>query len=220
MCGRFTTTIDLEEIARYFKIKTTEGEYTPLYNAAPSQEIPVVLGKDNRKLAFFRWGLIPSWAKDPGIGSKLINARAETLTEKPSFRRAYKQGRCLIPADSFFEWKKEGRNKTPYRIFMRNNSPLGMAGLWDIWSPPGRPPLYSCAIITTKANSLLQPLHDRMPVIIRPQDYDLWLDTSVQEHAVLNSLLIPYPPEEMDIYQVSPLVNSPLNNSPDVIKPV
>lgn len=220
MCGRFTTTIDLEEIARHFNIDVVEGEYQPLYNAAPSMEIPALTDSPSRKLSFFCWGLVPSWANDPTIGNKLINARAETLAEKPSFRRAYQQRRCLIPADSFFEWKKEKKSRIPYRIFMRNKSPFGLAGLWEVWSPSGGTPLYSCTIITTEANALLRPIHDRMPVIIKPQDYNLWLNPSVQEPFVLNSLLQPYPPEEMDICEVSPLINNPFNNSPDVIKSV
>ena len=220
MCGRFTTTIDLEEIARHFNIDVVEGDYQPLYNAAPSMQVPVVVGNQSRKLSFFRWGLVPSWANDTTIGNKLINARAETLADKPSFRRAYQQRRCLIPADGFFEWKKEKKSKIPYRIIMRNNAPFGLAGLWEVWSPPGGTPLYSCTIITTEANALLRPIHDRMPVIIKPQEYRFWLDTAIQEPFILNRLLQPYPPEEMDIYEVSPLVNSPLNNLPEVIKPV
>ena len=220
MCGRFTTTIDLEEIARHFNISVVNGDFEPLYNAAPSMDVPVVKDSPSRQLSFFRWGLVPPWANDPVIGSKLINARAETLAAKPSFRRAYQQRRCLIPADSFFEWKKDKKSKTPYRILLRNRSPFGLAGLWEVWSPPGRTPLYSCTIITTEANTLLSPIHDRMPVIIKPRDYNLWLDPSVQEPFVLNPLLQPYPPEEMDLYEVSPLVNNPLHNLPEVIQPV
>ncbi|MCR4442282.1 MAG: SOS response-associated peptidase [Peptococcaceae bacterium] len=220
MCGRFTTTIDREQIERYFKIARVDGEYAPLYNAAPAQNIPVVLEDGARRLAFYRWGLVPSWAKDPAVGNRLINARAETLLEKPSFRRSFLQRRCLVPADGFFEWKKEGANKTPYRIIMKDGSPFGMAGLWEVWSPPGQEPLYTCAIITTGANSLLRGIHERMPVILTPENYDLWLDPAVQSPVLLNRLLAPYPAELMDFYAVSPLVNSPLYNTPEAIKPV
>lgn len=197
MCGRFTTTINLEEIERYFKITRTEGEYTPLYNAAPSQDIPVIQGNNHRTLAFYRWGLIPSWAKDKSIGNKLINARAETLLERPSFRSPYLHKRCLIPADSFFEWKKEGKRKIPHRFLMKDNTPFAMAALWDVWITPDKQPLHTCSIITTDANNVVQDIHDRMPIILDTKDYDLWLDPSIKDPAYLNQLLKPFPGELM-----------------------
>jgi putative SOS response-associated peptidase YedK len=220
MCGRFTTTIDLDEIARHFKINNIEGEYSPLFNAAPTQSIPIVLDAISRKLTFYRWGLIPSWAKDKSIGNKLINARSETLMQKPSFRRLYTKRRCLIAADSFFEWKKEGKQKLPYRILMKNHSPFAMAGLWDAWVTPEGLSLYSCCIITTKANSLIENIHNRMPVILNPSDYDLWLNTTIHDNSLLDHLLTPYPAEFMISYRVSTLINSPLNNTPDIIKAI
>lgn len=219
MCGRFTITIDLEEIIEYFEIARVEGPYKPLYNAAPTQEIPVVTGPNPRKLSFFHWGLIPYWAKEKSIGTRLINARAETLAQKPSFRQSYARKRCLIVADGFYEWKKSGRTKLPHRIVLKNGSPFAMAGLWDSWSLPGNPPLYSCTIITTEANNLLAPLHNRMPVILRPEDYRSWLDPAPQAPDSLNHLLKPYPPAEMDLYSVSSLVNSPANDFPQLILP-
>lgn len=220
MCGRFTTTIDQEELEKYFKISRTEGEYAPLYNAAPTQKIPVVREIGSRVLVFYRWGLVPSWAKDESVGYKLINARAETLQEKPSFRRLYKRRRCLIPVDGFFEWKKEGKTKKPMRIIMKDRSPFALAGLWDSWHAPDRDPLLTCTIITTTANALVGSIHQRMPVIISTQDYGLWLDPSLEETDLLQPLLKPYPHDLMDMYPVSPLINSPQNNTPEVILPV
>lgn len=218
MCGRFTTTIALEELLKYFHIDSVKGNYSPLYNAAPTQNIPVILGKNPRLLVFFRWGLIPYWAKDISIGSKLINARAETLLDKPSFRDSFKKRRCIIVADSFFEWKKCANKKIPYRIFMKDKTPFAMAGLWEKWSPPQGSPLLTCTIITTEANSLLEPLHHRMPVILKPEETATWLDPSQQNPAQIKYLLKPYPSEDMEYYTVSSLVNSPSNTSPDIIK--
>lgn len=219
MCGRFTTTVDLEEIKRYFKIGTVEGEYNLLYNAAPGQDIPVVLGPA-RTLAFFRWGLIPFWAQDKSIGNKLINARSETLAEKPSFRQAFLKRRCFIPADGFYEWKKEGKNKTPYRVIMADKSPFAMAGLWETWFPEPERAIHSCTIITLHANSLLSPLHDRMPAILEPGEISLWMDPDLTDPKILKGLLKPFPSQHMTLYPVSSLVNSPSNNSPQVIEPL
>lgn len=200
MCGRFTTTIDLEEIERYFKIARIEGEYIPLYDAAPSQDIPIIIGNAPRTLAFYKWGLIPSWAKDKSIGNKLINARAETLLERPSFRNSYLRKRCLVAADSFFEWKKEGKRKIPYRFLMKDSMPFAMAALWDSWITPENQPFHTCSIITTDANSLVETIHDRMPVILDTKDYDLWLDPSIKDPVCLNQLLKPFPSELMKSY--------------------
>lgn len=220
MCGRFTTTIDLEEIRRYFKIDAVEGEYQTLYNAAPTQNIPVILGKHPRTLSFYRWGLVPSWAKDISIGNKLINARAETLTEKASFRHAFRNRRCLIPADGFYEWKKLGKHKEPYRIIKRDKTPFALAGLWDLWSSMDTA-LYSCTIITTTANDVVQNLHERMPVILDDEkDIELWLNPDISDHDLLKNLLKPYPSENITYYQVSSQVNSPGINMPQLIIPV
>ncbi len=223
MCGRFTTTMDIDTITEHFKIDIVEGEYSPLYNAAPTQNIPVVRDSHPRKLSFFRWGLIPSWAKDEKIGYSLINARSETVAEKPSFRQSFLKKRCIIVADGFYEWKKSDPNKRssskqPYRITLRDNAPFAMAGLWEMWMTPQKQPLFTCTIITTNANSLLAPLHNRMPVILSAQAIETWLDSSVCEQSVLEPLLQPYLPDLMDYYPVSSLVNSPANNSPQVIQ--
>ena len=168
-----------------------------------------------------RWGLVPSWAKDLSIGSRMINARAETVAEKPAFRQAFRERRCLIMADGFYEWRTTGRSKQPYHITHRDKAPFGFAGLWDRWQPPGGgQPIESCTIITTAANELVAEYHDRMPVILDLADYDLWLDPTVHEPQRLLPLLKPYPASKMVAYPVSSIVNSPTNESPDCVKPL
>lgn len=218
MCGRFTTTIDLEEIKRYFDIKSIEGQYTPLYNAAPSQKIPVILGGSEKKLSFYQWGLIPNWSKDKAIGNKLINARAETLLEKPSFKVPFLQKRCVIVADGFYEWKKEKNKKQPFRITMKNKAPFAMAGLWDAWTSHEGQVLYTCTIITTNANSMVKELHHRMPVILKKDRIDQWLNTKLTSSVDVNvsslqKLLQPYASEEMTYY---PKVLEPRNDLPNL----
>jgi len=220
MCGRFTTTIDLEEIKRVFKLSDASSAYQPSYNTAPGQDIPIIVEDHNRRLILSRWGLVPSWAKEPSIGNKLINARAESLHEKPSFRQAFRYRRCIIPADSFYEWDKRGKEKKPYRCLPKDKSILALAGLWEIWSPSPELRLHSCTIITVPANSLLEPLHDRMPAILEPEELDLWLDPALQNPYQLATLLKPYPADLLEIYPVSTLVNSPRNNTPQVIEPL
>lgn len=213
MCGRFTTTIDLEEIMHYFAIKSIEGEYTPLYNAAPSQFIPVIPGVKPRKLTFFKWGLIPTWAKDKSIGNKLINARAETLLEKPSFKTSFLYRRCAIVADGFLEWKKINKKKQPYRITMKDHRPFAMAGLWSSWTSPEGKSLLTCTIITTQANSLVSELHHRMPVILNQSNMEVWLDTKISSAndkniISLQNLLKPYSSDDMT-YQNFTLDSTP-----------
>ena len=171
---------------------------------------------------FFQWGLIPSWAKDPKIGNRMINARAETLAEKPSFRTPYKRRRCLILSDGFYEWKSEAgsKSKTPFYVQLKSEKPFAFAGLWEAWYPrPDDDPLLSCTIITTSPNPLMETIHRRMPVILEPDTYNLWLDPSEQSPKQLDGLLKPYPAEEMMAYPVSRLVNRPSNDSPDCIAP-
>lgn len=220
MCGRFTTTVDLEEIKRVFKLTEASEAYQPSYNTAPGQDVPIILQDSSRKLIMSRWGLVPFWAKDPGIGRNLINARAESLAEKPSFRQAFKNRRCLIPADSFFEWSKKANRKTPYRCIRSDEGLLALAGLWELWSPTPDTLLHSCTIITVPANPLLQSLHDRMPAILDWAHVDTWLDPQVQDYHRLAPLLKPYPGNDLQLYPVSPLVNSALHNTPQVIVPL
>jgi putative SOS response-associated peptidase YedK len=167
-----------------------------------------------------RWGLIPSWAKDPAIGSRMINARAETVGEKPSFRTAFRRRRCLIPADGFYEWQKLGTRKQPHYIHLTGRRPFAFAGLWEHWRSPDGESVDTCVIITTEPNELMAELHNRMPVILHPRDFALWLDPAVQEGNKVRPLLAPYPPEEMSAYAISTAVNRPSNDSAACIEPV
>jgi putative SOS response-associated peptidase YedK len=173
---------------------------------------------DDREAVFLKWGLVPRWAKDPAVGNKLFNARSETVTEKPSFREAFARRRCLVPMEGFYEWARRGDSKRPFYFHMRDGEPFAVAGLWERWEG-GDEPLETCTLLTTEASALLAPYHDRMPVILKPEDYDLWLDAEERREDVLLPLLRPYPREEMAAYAVSPLVNSPSNDSPRCIEP-
>ncbi|KJR45613.1 hypothetical protein UF75_4007 [Desulfosporosinus sp. I2] len=208
-------------IIKRFGLVQLEFEFGPRYNIAPSQQVPVVICKNgNNRLLMFQWGLIPYWAKDESIGNKLINARAETLEEKPCFRKSFEQKRCLVLADGFYEWKKEGRIKKPYRITLQDGRPFAFAGLWDSWLSPTGQTINSCVIITTTPNKLMEPIHNRMPVIL-PQDMEpLWLDAGTIPSRVVKGLLTPFPEEGMVAYEVSPLVNSPRNDGPECMVPV
>jgi len=203
-----------------FEIEEYPSSITPNYNIAPTQEVAAVVEEDEkRKLERFHWGLIPSWAKDPAIGNKMINARAETVSEKPSFRKAFKVRRCLILADGFYEWQKMDNGKQPYYIKMQDDSPFAFAGLWEIWGKNGEE-IRSCTIITTDANDLMDEIHHRMPVILQPEDYSMWLDPDFDEEASLTSLLKPYPAAAMEAYPVSRRVNKPSNNEPGAVEPM
>jgi putative SOS response-associated peptidase YedK len=225
MCGRFTLT-QSAQLAKHFELDE-EPEFVAGYNIAPTQPVPVIrVGKTTRReFDYLYWGLIPSWSKDPTIGARMINARSETVTEKPSFRTAFKRRRCLIAADGFYEWqqsgsKKPGVKKQPFYFHLRDHQPFGFAGLWEYWHSPEGDEIESCTILTTAANEQMQPIHDRMPVILHPQDYDLWLDPAVQVPDRLLPLLRPYLAEQMQHYPVSTKVNRPSNDSPDCIVPL
>lgn len=224
MCGRFTLTASVDQLIDRFDIEffLQEEEFFPSYNVAPSQSVLSVInnGTHNR-MGFLRWGLIPPWAKDMSIGYKMINARAETLLEKPSFRTAYQKKRCLIVADSFYEWKRiDHKNKIPMRIKLKSNELFAMAGLWESWKSPEGKSIYSCSVITTNPNELVQDIHDRMPVILKPEDEKYWLDPSITDTRKLKHLLKPLEHELMEAYEVSPLVNSPKNNSIELIRKI
>ncbi len=191
----------------------------PRYNIAPGQEAPVVVHDGGKSLEMMKWGLVPSWAKDPSIGNRMINARAETLAEKPSFKRLIGKKRCLVLADGFYEWRKEGKGKVPMRITLRGGEPFSFAGLWDSWKKPDGGELRSFTIITTQANDLLRPIHDRMPVILDQEGDEKWLDAEYKEVHKLLALLAPYPADRMEAYDVSPLVNSPRNDLPQCVEP-
>ncbi|MBO8140637.1 MAG: SOS response-associated peptidase [Firmicutes bacterium] len=220
MCARYTLTDPGELLVRQFRLTALPPNYRPRYNIAPTQPVTVVLNGSRRRAATFRWGLIPAWAKDPSIGRRLINARAETVAVKPSFRHSLRRRRCLIPADGFYEWRDAGGRKQPVRVVPARRELMAFAGLWDRWQSPDGEEIYSCVIITTGANELLRPIHDRMPVILRPQDYDLWLDEGVQEPEAVLPLLRPCPSPELRAYPVSTYVNSPRNDGPACIAPL
>ena len=221
MCGRFTLTTDLDQIEERFSFRMTNLAFTPHYNIAPSQSVLTVMndGKENRA-GFLRWGLIPAWAKEEAIGNRMINARAETIAEKPSFKRALQKRRCLVVADGFYEWKAEGKKKTPMFIALSSREPFGFAGLWETWKSPNGEAIHSCTIITTTPNRLMESIHNRMPVILLRDAEAVWLDRTVDDPQKLLPLLLPYPEGEMTAYEVSLLVNSPRNDSPVCIEPV
>ena len=219
MCGRFELHSALEIIAQIFSLGRITVPLRPRYNIAPGQDIPIVLSEGaERALVPSRWGLIPHWAKDEKDGYKMINARAETVAEKPSFRQAFSRHRCLIVADGFYEWKKEGAKKKPVYVRLRSGRPFGFAGIYSDWTAPDGNTVRTSAIITTDANGLLAPVHDRMPVIVPPDRYDLWLAADVQEKERLLALLKPFPDDEMELYEVTMKVNSPKNDSPENIE--
>ena len=219
MCGRFELHSALEIIAQVFALGRTMMPLSPRYNIAPGQDVPIiVLEGRERELVPSRWGFLPPWAMDEKDGYKMINARAETIAEKPSFRQAFCRHRCLVVADGFYEWKKEGAKKTPVYVRLRSGKPFGFAGLYSDWRDPDGKSVRTSTIITTDANVLLAPVHDRMPVIVPPEKYGLWLDPEVHENDRLLPLLAPFPDDQLELYEVTPEVNSPKNDSKDNIQ--
>ena len=215
MCGRYTLTSPIDRLAQEFDLDGGIGELQPNYNVAPTQSVATVIAENGgRRLEMLRWGLVPSWADDPEIGSRMINARAETAPEKPSFRSAFKRRRCLIPSDGFYEWKREEGGKQPYYIHMQDGRPFAFAGLWESWHDE----LRTCAIITTRANELVAGVHDRMPVILPRENYDAWLDPEADKEELV-SLLRPYPGDDLETFPVSRFVNSPRNNDERCVEP-
>ena len=221
MCGRFTLTINPAEAQETFSSFSFPQQFAPRFNIAPTQPVLVIPNDDQNTADFFVWGLIPMWAKDPSIGSRMINARAETLEEKPAFRSSLKYKRCLILADGFYEWKgAEGKKvKTPFFIHMKDRKPFAFAGLWDSWNSPDGSLVKSCTIITTEPNELTGIIHNRMPVILHSRDYAKWLNPSPQTPDQLKPLLKPFAADLMDAYPVSTLVNTPANDRPELVVP-
>ncbi len=260
MCGRFTLTSPTDELAGYFNV-LVNTQLSPRYNIAPTQPVacvrqtlasvvepsapqgpaaqrPAPRRRAARELVALRWGLIPHWAEDPAIGARMINARSETVAEKPAFREAFRKRRCLVVADGFYEWKRLQAAKQPYFIFMEDRSPFAFAGVWERWKPgagqldkitgPGRPEVAlstdgrveSCAFLTTGPNELMESIHDRMPVIVPPEHWDTWLDPEIDDPAALEELLLPYPAEKMRAHPVSTHVNKPANDDPTCIEPL
>jgi putative SOS response-associated peptidase YedK len=224
MCGRFTLRVPASVVAEQFALFEVPP-FTARFNIAPSQPVPVIRlvpdeSAPQRQLVWLRWGLIPSWAKDKTIGNRLINARAETVAEKPSFRAALRRRRCLVAADGFYEWQREGKRKQPYYIRLRDDRPFAFAGLWEAWEGADATAVESCTLLTTSANELMRPIHDRMPVILAADAYGPWLDAALQKPEQVLPLLQPYPSEAMIAYPVSTLVNSPASDVPQCIAPV
>ena len=223
MCGRFVLMTPGKDLAEKFGLEEVP-DLQPRYNIAPTQMVVVIRLDRNtlqRRLVQVKWGLIPFWAKDPSIGNRLINARAESARDKPAFRAAFKSRRCLVPADGFYEWKKgKGHQKQPYFIRNADESPFAFAGLWESWTAPEGETIESCTILTTDANDLTRPIHDRMPVILHPKEYELWLDPEVKDPNLLKPLLRPYPSDQMIVKPVSPKVNKASYDAPDCVEEV
>jgi putative SOS response-associated peptidase YedK len=219
MCGRFALTADTDMLALRFSFASEKLVHGPRYNIAPGQEVPTVVNGAGRRAELMLWGLIPPWAKEAAAGYHLINARAETAAEKPTFRSAFRNRRCLILADGFYEWRRNGKQKTPIFISLRSREPFAFAGLWESWKSPSGEAIHSCSIITTTPNALMETIHDRMPVILPREAEPVWLDTSIENPSTLTHLLAPYPAAEMQAYPVHPMVNSPRNDNPACIVP-
>ena len=222
MCGRYVLSAPGEVLAELFELPAPV-ELAARYNIAPTQAVPIVraAGESVRELAFAQWGLVPHWAKERAIGNRLINARGETLAEKPSYRDAFKRRRCLIPATGFYEWKKVEGGKQPYLLRLRDGAPFGFAGLWSAWRDrESGETLESCAIVTTSPNPLAATVHDRMPVILPRERHALWLDSGTADPEALSPLLVPYPEEEMEALPVSTRVNNPRNDDPSLVEPL
>jgi putative SOS response-associated peptidase YedK len=224
MCGRYTQIKSWSDLCEYFGISgPAPYGHRPNYNVAPTHMVPIVRilrvnpETRQRELVEARWGLVPSWADDTKIGNNLINARAETAATKPAFRSALKRRRCLIPADGFYEWRAEGKKKQPLYIRRKDGQPMAFAGLWESWEREAEI-VESCTILTTEANALMSEFHHRMPVILDPKDFDVWLDPSLEDAADVAYLLKPSPSEDLEYYPVDLMVNSPRNNSPQCIE--
>ena len=222
MCGRYTLTKGIDAVQARFNVLFNPALYKPRYNVAPTQNVPVITSQDGRNQGeFMRWGLVPMWAKDIKIGYRMINARAETLGEKSAWSRLLKRRRCLIPADGFYEWKKDGsKTGVPHRIVLQGEDLFAFAGLWDEWRSPDGETIRSCTIITTESNALIAPIHDRMPVILHPEAEEFWLDTALEDTETLTRMLAPYRSDDMEAYPVSTLVNKPGADVPECIERV
>jgi len=205
MCGRYVFSMGLYRIAEEFHVEEVDGECGTGNEISPGGQVVAVVRQDRNHLVNFRWGLIPSWAKDPSIGRKMFNARAETVAEKPSFRSAFRDRRCLVIAEGFYEWQKLGKAKKPMLIRLKSGRPFGFAGLYETWVSPDGEAVRSCTIITTEANELIRPVHDRMPVILPAKDEAAWLAPENRDLKTLQSMLRPYPAEEMEMEEVKPL---------------
>lgn len=208
----------IEEITVRYRAEIDTDKFRPVYNAAPTQYLPVITNKDKNKIQFFKWGLIPFWAKEKPMGNYLINCRVETMAEKPSFRNLASRKRCLVISDGFYEWKKDRKRKIPYCIKLKNNELFSFAGLWDTWKDKSGENIYSFTIITTRPNELIAPIHDRMPVILTPENEQLWISNELNIKNLL-PVLTPYDSDKMTAYTVSTMVNTPENNFKEILEP-
>ena len=219
MCGRYTLVSNISELQGRFGFVMDSPPPQPRYNIAPTQQVLAVVNDGQRRGEMMRWGLVPSWAKDIKIGNRMINAVGETAATKPAFRSAFRQRRCLVLADGFYEWRREGKQRTPMYFFQKSGEPMAFAGLWENWHSPEGEWVRSCAILTTASNSVIEPIHNRMPVILSAETEPLWLDPLTKTPANLEPLLLPAPPELLEVCEVSPAVNNVRNDSPGCIAP-
>ena len=222
MCGRFVLMTPGKSLAEHFRL-AEEPSLEPRYNVAPTQPAAIIkpkAGSSLRELKIVRWGLIPFWAKDAKIGARFINARSETASDKPAFRAAFKMRRCLIPADGFYEWKKLEKGSDPYLVVLANRMPFAFAGLWESWKSPHGELIESCTILTTDANELVRPIHDRMPAILSPSDYELWLNPNPKTIGSLKHILKSFPSEQMILFPVSGKVNKASYDAADCVEPL
>jgi putative SOS response-associated peptidase YedK len=220
MCGRYAITSAPEAIRRLFGYEGNPN-FPPRYNVAPTQPVPIVrLAEGKRQFALVRWGLIPSWVKDPRAFSLLINARGESLNDKPAFRSAMRYRRCLFPADGFYEWRREGERKTPYYVRLKSGEPMAFAGLWESWMGPNGEEMETAAIVTTRANRALATIHDRMPAMVSPDAFDFWLDSAKVDAETAAALIAPAREGVLAVHEVSPAVNRTANDTPALIEPV
>ncbi len=221
MCGRYTQKETFDNLLKLLQVVNTP-QMKPRYNIAPTQLVACVRtmpGDGHRECTMLKWGLIPSWAKDASIGNTMINARGETVPEKPSFKKSFQSRRCLVLADGFYEWKREGKTKQPYYIRFHDQRPFVFAGLWERWAKTEHA-IETCTIITTHPNSLMEPIHQRMPVILDSQAYRTWLNPDIQDATRLTPLLTPFPSDDMEAFPVSTMVNSPMNDRPECLSPL
>jgi putative SOS response-associated peptidase YedK len=223
MCGRYKLSRRKQIVEEYFDCRLDEPDWAPRYNIAPTQPVPVIrqhAKEPVRKLSLMKWGLVPSWAKDPSVGSSMINARSETASVKPAFRDALKFRRCLIPADGFYEWKRDGKTKQPFCFEVNQGQLFAFAGLWDRWKDPSGGWIKTCSILTTTPNTVTSAVHDRMPVILEPESYDLWLDPGMNDGGTASELLKPYDARLMRCYLVSTRINHVANDDEKCSTPV
>jgi putative SOS response-associated peptidase YedK len=220
MCGRFTLHHATEDVAERFAVEQTLLELKPRFNIAPSQPVAAIVQRESRVLQELKWGLVPSWARDPAIGNRLINARAETLADKPAFRSAFARGRCLIPASGYYEWKREGRSRTPMLVRRHGGEPFLMAGLYERWPTPEEGVLRSCTIITTEPNEVAALVHHRMPAILTEGAAEVWMDREFTDVEALRRILRPYPLSDLVVHPVSDRVNRATDDDRTMIEPV